>query len=343
MIVLHANFTTKVGAGTKAPEDIYNILKNNLNVKSIYVQMKITSNKFMNNMRKIPFCIKKIFKLLFASKKEYIVLQSNYFDYPFVFPRLMSKILKKKKTIYYIHDINGLRYNDNKKLSLELKILDANNYIIAHNNCMKKFLVDNGINENKIYTLDCFDYLCSPKTVDVKREFNAADINVCYAGNLSKDKSQFIYEINNKNYTLNLFGKGINADINDKIKYKGVYEADKVRDYLHDDLGLIWDGHADDSYEYDNFKKYTYYNNPHKLSCYVAADMPVIVWSKSAIADFVKVNNVGYVIDKLEDIDSLNFSDYKVKKRNASIVGEKLRNGEYTLKVLNEIIKDIGE
>ena len=341
MIILHTNFTSKVGAGTKAPEDIYNILKNNTKSKTIEVRMRLT-NKIMNNLRKIPFCISKILKLIFVSKKEYVVLQSNYFDYPFILPNFLSWILKSKKTIYYIHDINGLRYNQNRKLKQELKIIDANNYVIAHNDTMKKYLVEKGIDSKKIYVLDCFDYLCDAKTKEVNHEFDKDNVQICYAGNLLKDKSEFIYEIDNKNYTLNLFGKGIKNDINKKIHYKGVYEADKVRDYLHDDLGLIWDGHADDSYEYNNYKNYTRYNNPHKLSCYLAADLPVIVWSKSAISDFVKKNNVGYIIDELHDIDNIDFSDYNEKKKNALIIGERIRNGYYTLNVLNKILDKKG-
>ena len=342
MIILHTNFTTKVGAGTKAPEDIYNILKSNFGSKTYEIRMKVTDNKILNNIRKIPFCIKKIYKLVAIKNDEWVVLQSNYFDYPFIFPRLMRKILMKKKSIYYIHDINGLRYNDKEKLKQEISLIDSNNYIIVHNNTMKKYLVDQGINNKKIFVLECFDYLCDEITKKNNHVFDKNNVQICYAGNLSKDKAEFLYEVNNKNYELNLFGKGIQKDINDKIKYKGIYEANKVRDYLFDDLGLIWDGHIDDSYSYDNFKNYTKYNNPHKLSCYLASDLPVIVWSKSAIAEFVKENNIGYIIDKLQDIDQLKFDDYGEKKKNAMIIGEKIRNGYYTLNVLNKILDKKG-
>ena len=51
-------------------------------------------------------------------------------------------------------------------------------------------------------------------------------------------------------------------------------------------LGLIWDGASDSSDEDIGMKNYTRYNNPHKLSCYMAAGLPVIVWEKSAISKF---------------------------------------------------------
>ena len=56
-----------------------------------------------------------------------------------------------------------------------------------------------------------------------------------------------------------------------------------------------------------NTGEYLKYNNPHKLSLYMASGLPVIVWKKSAIAEFVLSNNVGIAVDSIFEIkDNIN-------------------------------------
>ena len=90
-------------------------------------------------------------------------------------------------------------------------------------------------------------------------------------------------------------------------------------------------------------KNYTKYNNPHKLSCYMAAGLPVIVWEKSAISEFVKKNNLGYTIKTLEDINNLDFSNLEELKKNVKKIQSRVVSGEYTKKVFNKVLKDMGE
>ena len=104
-------------------------------------------------------------------------------------------------------------------------------------------------------------------------------------------------------------------------------------------LGLVWDGNFDESDEEKNYKNYTRFNNPHKLSCYIASGMPVIVWKKSAIADFVRENNIGYEISNLYDINKLDFSDYDVKKKNVEKLEQRVRKGYFTQSALSKILK----
>ena len=100
----------------------------------------------------------------------------------------------------------------------------------------------------------------------------------------------------------------------------------------------MWDGNVDESDEHLTYKNYTKYNNPHKLSCYLAAGIPVIVWKKSAVANFVLKNNIGYVISSLYDINELDFSDYELKKKNIEKISKNLKNGYYTKKVIKQML-----
>ena len=72
----------------------------------------------------------------------------------------------------------------------------------------------------------------------------------------------------------------------------------------------------------------------------MAADIPVIVWEKSAIAEFVKKNNVGYTVKNVYNINDIDFSDYDIKRKNAIKIGKRVREGYYTKKVIKEILDE---
>lgn len=334
-IILSYNEYTPIGAGAKAPSDISKILKNKYNFKEKNIHFTISRNKLLLAMKKIFFVLYRFLYLLILSKKKNYIMQSNYFCYPIIFPSLTSKILKNKHIVLYIHDIVGLRRQDKELLNSELKIYNSCRFIVVHNKSMKQFLIKNGINANKLYILECFDYLCTDSS-ETNRESKMEKL-VCYCGNLKK--SPFLWKLNSDKmkFKINAYGTGVDKDINGKISYKGKFNADDL-EMVKGDLGLVWDGELDDSDENDQYKAYTKYNNPHKLSCYLAANMPVIVWEKSAIASFVEKNNIGYTISNIYDINKLDFSDYKTKKKNAEAIGKKIRDGFYTSKVLEKIL-----
>ena len=104
---------------------------------------------------------------------------------------------------------------------------------------------------------------------------------------------------------------------------------------------MVWDGNYDESDQNEGFKNYTKYNNPHKLSCYIAAGLPVIVWRKSAAAQFVNKYNIGYTISNLYDINNLDFSDYEEKLKNVSVIQKKVCNGKFTKDAINKVLEKI--
>ena len=54
-----------------------------------------------------------------------------------------------------------------------------------------------------------------------------------------------------------------------------------------------------------NFVDYTQYNNPTKLSLYLAAGLPVIISSKTAHAKWIEERGIGLVVDNLNEIDNV--------------------------------------
>ena len=328
MIVISRYIKNKLNAGPKAKMDVENIAKKFFNAK-IRV-LNYTEEEESNKIKNIFFKLKK----LFFSLKNIRGTELTIIQFPYSNEIVLTKRAKNK--VAFIHDLDGLRRKDEELNKREIKFLSTCKCIIAHNKRMKNYLIEQGIEKNKIYELGLFDYLCK----DANTEYELGEIkNIAYVGNLSKEKSPYIYQIEQEkmNFNLLLYGNGINEIKNEKIKYMGSFKPEELPNKIEANLGLVWDGNYDESDENNTFKNYTRYNNPHKLSCYIAAGLPVIVWGKSAVADFVKEKNIGYTIRNVYDINNIDMSDYDVKKKNIKEIQTKVRSGFYTKKILEEI------
>lgn len=318
--------SNELNAGPKAPRDILQILKKHFSIR--YQLFYCPTNR----MEKLREQIRKLYLFYFviAHSKTLTVVQ-----YPLIHLQKLTQKLGKNG-ILFIHDLNSIRYGTED----EIQVIASYKYIVAHNEKMKRYLVCQGIEKHKIYTLELFDYLCN-EGFPPERTFSPSHVVVVFAGNLIAKKTPFLYQLEEEkmNFTMHLYGVGISQDLHSKILYKGAFLPEDLPNSFDGDFGLVWDGVLDDSDQDEGFKKYTKYNNPHKLSCYIAAGLPVIVWDQSAISDFVLKNNLGYAISSLEEISSLSFSDYEEKKKNVMKFRSRVREGYFTRKVMNEILK----
>ena len=330
MRVVSQYVSTSFNAGPKAKIDVEKVLKKNFNAR-------IMTNH-VNDRNNIMTKIKKaLFYLTAMCTKDLVVIQFPFTDSQKVLDLAQNKVV-------LIHDIEGLRHLKQSKLAQEISMLDSFSGIIAHNSIMKKFLVEQGINANKIYVLELFDYLCEDNVKLRNQKFVPSSLNLIYTGNL--DKAPFLRQLNENeiHFIINVYGILSTPLENKRIIYKGSFPPDELPLKLEGDLGLVWDGNLDSSDENAGYKNYTRYNNPHKLSCYIASNLPVIVWKQSAIADFVKKQNIGYVVDDLYQINDLDFSDNQEKKSNVVKLGEKVRNGFFTKKVFKDLLNEnLGE
>lgn len=328
-------------AGPKAPSDIIDILVREYNAKSVLL---VNSNNFI---KKVLYRLK-ILNTIILSKlnKEILIMQFPMYETSKLlnnFFMFSMKFINKDKTIVLIHDLDSIRGEDKILKQQELDRLNKVKYIISHNQKMTDYLKKENI-KAEIFNLEIFDYLCDKKEKFERHNvIDPLNYSVIYAGNLNKIKSPFVHQLeeNKLKFTLNLYGIGIDKDINSKLKYKGKFSPNELPDNLVGDLGLIWDGNFDESDEEKRYKMYTKYNNPHKLSCYVAAGIPVIAWEKAAIADFIKKYNIGYTVKNIYDINNLTFDDYEIKQKNISELQKKVRSGYFTKRVVSEILKNI--
>lgn len=250
----------------------------------------------------------------------------------------LLKILDTEKTWLWVHDINHLRFNS-ECYSNELKWLGLFQKFIVHNEAMEYYLKQYVTVEDCIRN-EIFDYQCYSRSVRCHDVMRQSLLQVVYAGNLARDKSPFLYSLKKElmKFRINTYGQRTEAFLNSRVNYCGSFKADVLPDKLCGDIGLIWDGEIDSAKDTSMQKKYTRYNAPHKFSCYMAAGLPVIAWREAAIAEVVRKYKVGYLINNVYEINDLDLSDYEECRKNAASLGEKVRSGYFTNRVLNEIL-----
>ena len=251
--------------------------------------------------------------------------------------------VKKLKLVLLLHDVDSIRGYNVKANEWKEKIFFKADAIICHNDSMKKWLVEYGLPEEKLFPLRIFDYLQDDSYAGI------TDTNdVILAGNLSSRKSPYIGKLLElkRDYNINLYGPNLeNSDSYTNFKYFGSFPPAELTKNLKGRFGLVWDG---DSVEECSGMTGVYlkYNNPHKVSLYISSGIPVIIWSQAALAGYITDNNFGLSVDSLTDIDDAlkNIDDETYEKMRQSVLAEskKLRGGHYLNRVLDEIESKLG-
>lgn len=322
-------------AGNKAQEDI-NAISINRGYKRVIFHIK--KRELPNKLEALLFKFK-----LSNIKNDAIVV----YQYPSREEDLVISFFKKISNInlvLFVHDVSFLRdVGEQKKIEIEREILlfDIAKYIVVHNDLMKKAFIDFGVDENKIISLDMFDYLTDSQTV----EKESKKMCVAIAGNLSKDKCGYIYKLSEiKDIQFKLYGINYSDNKSKNIQYCGAFAPGELNNKIDAGFGLAWDGNELDTCS-GSYGHYLKYNNPHKISLYLASYMPVIVWKKSAVSNFVLKNGVGIAVDSIREISdilkNLDNETYIKMKNNTKKIGDKLMKGFYTDKVFSEIERRI--
>ena len=253
-----------------------------------------------------------------------------FMQYPAVDFRILPSFLKhispKQNSIALIHDLRSIQGSGTEEDVAEIPFLNHFRYVIAHNRFMGTFLKENGYTGTVVH-LDLFDYLHDAGRAIMS---SRGDGSVAFAGNLVK--STFINDLGSLSDTrFILYGNKGDNDFStmENVEYKGSLPSDEIVYKLEGDYGLVWDGDSVDTCSGKN-GEYLRYNNPHKLSLYIAAGKPVITWSQAAIAEFVKDNQIGIVVDSLKDLDRLDLKEhYSELKNNVLKLKEKVAEGYY--------------
>ena len=285
------------------------------------------------------------------NKDDIIILQ-----FPLLWKSLKKQIrmrfLKKKnfKAYLLIHDIESLR---NKRIRtftdfkysiiyyLQNKtLLERVDGIIAHNYKMKFELVKMGISAEKIVTLEIFDYLI-PNFIEDK---NYDKDKILLAGNFDIRKTKYARILPEKP-DFEIYGINFeNNNLPNNVHYKGSFSPEELPNHLQGGFGLVWDGDSARTCS-GMYGEYLKINNPHKASLYLASGFPIIVWKQSALADFVRNNNCGILVNSLfeilESLESMSEDEYQELVKYSKRIGEKIRQGYYLKTALEKCEREL--
>ena len=333
----------KPNAGPKAQLDAIMIATK----KADYLFVPFLSKTSCISIKWFQRIIWEIYSIRFLIKLSGITNNILFVNHPFIslvmeygFPIIVNK---KNKVIVLSHDLNYLRgFKFTKSQLIFLKKADC---IISHNEnytaCLRKIGV-----KALIIQLGIFDYLINDINKLPERKFI---LKVSFVGNLTKSKFLANWIRKDRNYSIELIGncsaeQETEFNNTNKCKYNGAFSPNEVPFKVPGAFGLVWDG---DSAETCNgpFGEYLRYNNPHKASLYLASGIPVIIWSQAALAPFIRDNKVGFLIDKLDDINSIINSltevDYEILKRNIKPIQERITQGYYLTEALHKAENEI--
>ena len=331
-------------AGVKARDDAEKIL-----LDAGCEELSIEISKDRENAGKLDkilvhFKLLKEWNKTFApvQRGDTVFIQFPVINHTLIFDIAIKKLIKKGvKVVALIHDLEILRLSlaDNfskaqkwrlKREELTVMKLFAN--IIVHNESMIDYMNKAlSIPKEKMVNLEIFDYLIeNPDNKEIVRKSENYK-SVIIAGNLSQMKAAYAYDLPEETEFV-LYGPNYTGKTDGNITYKGSFPPDDLPFVLDGGFGLVWDGISSKTCE-GVWGEYLKYNNPHKTSLYLASGLPLVIWEKAALADFVLKNGCGITVASLFDIpeaiNKVTEEEYKQMLENTKKVSQKLVSGYY--------------
>lgn len=345
-------------AGPKAREDVEKVLESE---GFTPIDINITINTKFNKkesfadrqIRKINIYKKWNSVLTRVMKDDVLFIQLPFLGRTFFQNHLLEKLNKRGvKIIALIHDLDSLRFTVNSSFDRinryrinqrDIHTLNLVNQIIVHNSKMKLKLEKIGIESSKMVELEIFDYIIPNFDSHADQQNFLLNDPVIIAGALRRKKAGYAYNLP-RDCNFNIYGPGYKKPKQENINYFGSFPPDEIPFVLEGSFGLIWDGTSVDTCDGPT-GEYLRINNPHKTSLYLACGIPILVWDKAAIAEFVVKNNCGIAIESLRDLkkvlSKISSEQYEELKKAALAIGDRLRMGYYTKTALKVCLSNL--
>jgi hypothetical protein len=272
-----------------------------------------------------------------------------FIQYPFQlqgFNFVLKFFIRHKNllSILLIHDSYILRNPYFKNIEKkELAFFRYFDHVICHNEKMKNYLRGKLDDNIRLYELGIFDYLVKKDDLLYEKKKLNEHLKIVIAGNLGRLK--FLGQLGKiKKVDFYLYGPGFD----DQIVFSNVHYCGSVHPDILDkqmtqyDFGLVWDGISIDSLNGTNDSEYMKYNNPYKLSATISSGIPVITSRQAGISKFVQEEQIGILVQSLEELNVLALSS--IEYSNLLFACEKIKNrintGWYLRSVLSRITCD---
>ncbi|GFH43258.1 hypothetical protein Hs30E_18090 [Lactococcus hodotermopsidis] len=241
---------------------------------------------------------------------------------PLTFEKNFQKAVQKRGAtfILLIHDFEPLRITERQKSECEYQLLQNADGIVVHTSEMAEKLALSV----PTFILGLFDYLTT-EPIPIR---NCSE-NLIFAGTLMKANWLKTFQ-----QPIKVFGtlprKWSAHALPNTFQIQTILPQDKAPALLPDGIGLVWDSDLSADTQYQAYQKL---NSPHKLSLYLAAELPVIVPRFSPFATFITENKLGTSISDLSELPT----SFDYDPSMAQKIGQNLRNGDNTKKLLQEL------
>jgi hypothetical protein len=275
--------------------------------------------------------------MIFRMPKESVILV-QFPAYGFASKILLQVILRRLKCVVLVHDLERLRGKSAGSSESELQLAS----FIIYTGRLQTQLANLDVPSA---TLEAWDY-----RLDQTYQAPVWDPTgvILFAGNLSQKKNGWLYHKSVARPPLRLYGNRYRKDLNpnEGDDYRGEFAPDEPSFQGPISWGLVWEGSSTRRNSNDNEREYyERFNQPHKLSLYLACCLPVIAWRKAAIAGFIEEYKCGILIDDLEEIDAQIAKHSRTEllcfRENAIKLSAKMKSGFFIRKAVSQIISDL--
>ncbi|MFR3684315.1 MAG: sugar transferase [Enterococcus sp.] len=232
-----------------------------------------------------------------------------------------------------IHDSELLRDPSFRK---EIELFNHADMLITHGKKMEQKLKTFGVTTPMV-SKELFDYRFPYEQPLTETSLEKA---IVFAGNIQK--SVFLKDWNYQ-VKIQVFGAKSDFELGGNVEYKGAYsQSELLRVMPKNYFGIAWDNNL---LQGGNYREYTRYNAPHKISLYLALGIPVIVWKDAAISELIVNYKLGYAVDSLDEIDSLmeriTWEERMQLKERVNKFSYLLREGIFTKRALIQVEQEL--
>ena len=250
--------------------------------------------------------------------------------------------LRHATVVVVIHDLMSL-HRKRITLETELQRLNKADYVIASNERMRQWLSDQRVT-CQLGALGLFDYRSEAEPEATKNVMTDGPHRwaLVYAGALVMRKNSYLLELAQKadRFDLHIYGNADGLPGIEQAPHAVCHPFTPADDFIRTatgDFGLVWDGDSLDTCQGD-FGEYLRYNSPHKVSFYLRAGLPVIIWREAAVAPIIEREGIGLCISSMtelvERLRTLTPADVEAMRQNVRRVSRQLATGHYLTQAL---------
>lgn len=338
---LSRNYRGVDGAGNKAKTDIEYVLSE-AGFRNVGLRQSLNRNAVRGFFHTLASVLR---GLCLLRQGDVLVLQ-----YPFKkFYSFVCRMahLRGCRIVTVVHDLGSFR---RKRLTPQQEVvrLGRSDVVVVHTKAMKAWLQSQGL-EREMVVLNLFDYLSESKPETSGKASTDVTYRVMFVGGLDSANDGFVYELVNhpRHYSVQLYGHGFEPEhACGQVDYRGFIPSDQLIRTANAHFGIVWYGNSLDGCQGGEVGEYLRYNSPHKLSLYIRCGLPVVIWAKAGLADFVRTHGIGFCFESLEQLDetlaSLRVEEYEAMKRKVAEMSRLVSSGHFCRAAVGKACHALG-